>query len=104
MGFLDLKKDKKDPRFLHLLDLKNMRVIFSKDAKGVRVEVCETKNEPPYVATLKFSFYATDNEYKKITTKHKRILNKMMGELEALSSSIEELYRKKNKHGESEKN
>jgi hypothetical protein len=96
MGSLNAGK-RKEARFLHLLDLKNMRVIFSKDAKGVRVEVCETKEGPPYVATLKFSFYVTEGEYRRIAKKHRTIISRMMEELEDLSETIEKMYRRKGK-------
>jgi hypothetical protein len=97
MAFFNRRPTK--ARFLHLLDLKNLRVVFSKDEKGIRVEACESKTSPPYVATVKFSFYMTEEEYGKIAKKHKNIVNKMMGELDELSDTIEKMYRKKRSVG-----
>lgn len=99
MGFISIRKGRPGPKFLHLLNLKNMRVIFSKDDSGVRVEVCETKDKPPYMASLKFSFYISEEEYRKITKKHNNIVSRMMRDLEELSRTIEEMYRRKRNAG-----
>ncbi len=101
MGFIQIGRGsaKKRSRFLHLLDFKNLRIIFSKDEKGVRVEACESKDAPPYVATVKFSFYITEKEYRRIATKHKNIICRMMSQLEGLSETIEDLYKRKRGKG-----
>ncbi|MFH0961435.1 MAG: hypothetical protein V1820_02015 [archaeon] len=97
MPILKLVKGSREAKFLHLLDLRNMKVIFSKDRTGVRVEVCETKDKPPYIATLKFSFYISETEYSKIAKKHQGIMQKMMQDLSNLSRTIEKLYNSKRK-------
>ncbi len=100
MKLIKLGEGKQDSKFLHLLDLKNLRVLFSKEPTGkIRVEVCETKDEPPYLATLKFSFTISQEEYKAITKKHSGIMKRMMRDLEDLSRAINILYKKRRKMG-----